>query len=434
VFKQFLSFARNLDSKASIEGNELSYVLFDDTGRTRYNFISSSFLLLMMFEIYCSYLNQYKTFEFSHKRNDKTYIILDFNKSNQVISILEQNDSKSFELTQQLSETLVSEETYLKEAINVLENIKGTFMLILDKIQREFSNRQKTELFAFDKYQMRLKKEALLNSTIFDKENLKSLFNTSKTIGFFTVGIPSLLIQNLKTDNSIDSSLIKIKVFKKSQQNDDIVFKPQTFIFDMDLFVKNNNEVYSYFTKGSFPKEQIKNINRYSIYLNSNEKDQLVNNHLKSKQINDFIELMTGLVLNENSFGLKSFLPTNNIEQFIKNYFNFIGKPIPQLTNTNIYDWLEERTNNQNLLLIKNEVDLTLNLFERFEALSNKKMFDRLFTIPVDLNSFEVDLEKTNDNEFGRIMLPFYKPTNRKFENDFIFDDYFTTVELMEKL
>jgi hypothetical protein len=143
---------------------------------------------------------------------------------------------------------------------------------------------------------------------------------------------------------------------------------------------------------------------------------------------------MTGLVLNENSFGMKSFLPTNNIEQFVKNYFNLIGKPIPQLTNTNIYDWLAEGTNNQNLTLIKNEVDLTLNLFERIEALSNKKMFDRLYTIPVDLNSFEVDLEKTNDNEFGRIMLPFYKPTNRKFENDFIFDDYFTTVELMEKL
>lgn len=435
VFKQFLSFVRNFDSKASIEGNELSYTLFDDTGRTRYNFISSSFLVLMMFEIYCVYFNHYKTFEFSHKRNDKIYIILDLNKSNQIISNLQSNESKSssFDLTQHLSEELVLEENYLKEAINVLENIKGTFSLIFDKIQREFSGKQKTELFAFDKYQIRLKKETLLKTKNFDKKDLKSLFDTSKTIQFFTIGIPSFLLQNLKTDNSVDSSLIKIKVFKKTQQFDDIIFKPQTFIFDMDLFAKDNEQIYSFFVKNNFTKDQIKNINRYSIYLTNDEKDQMVNNHIKSKKINDFIELMTGLVLNESGFGNKVFLPSNNIEQFVKNYFNLIEKPIPQ-TNLNIYDWLNEKTNNSNLTLLKNEVDLTLNLFERFEAFSTKKMFDRLFSIPIDLNSFEVDIQKTNENEFGRKMLPLYKSVERKFENDFIFDDYFVIVELLERI
>jgi hypothetical protein len=438
IFKQFLSFARSLDSKASIQGNELSYVLFDNTGRTRYNFISSSFLLLTIFEIYCAYLSQYKTFEFSHKRNNKIYIVLDFNKSNEVISILEASKqitkATTFNLDQHLFEELNFEENYLKEAINLLKNIKGTFSLVLDQVQSGFVNRQKTELFGFDKYQTRLKKEDLLNTNLVDKESLKALFNTSKTIEFFTIGIPSQLLSNLRTDNSVDSSLIKIKVFKKTQQYDDVVFKPQTFIFDMDLFSRDNNNLYSFFAKRTFAREQIKNINRYSTYLQTEEIDQMVNNHLNSKQINDFVELMTGVVLNENSFGDKTFLSTNDNEQFIKNYFHLIQKPLPQLTNMNIYDWLNEKTNNLSLTLIKNEVDLTLNLFSRFENLTTKKIFDRLFTIPVNLNSFEIDITKTNENEFGKKMLPFYKSNERKFENDFIFDDYFVTVELLERI
>lgn len=296
-----------------------------------------------------------------------------------------------------------------------------------------------------------------------------------------SVGLPSGMLDSLEArldkfiigqdytsfqDEAVkEKDVIKINVYMQDLQFDDVVFKPQSFIFELSRFILNSsfkpNEVFTTSFPAILETISSKNINistaqvvdekiskvlnnpLYS-FLSETEKRQMFENHLMSDICRMYIKILCGadlseklLVINENVSTTKA--DRENFELFQQLLSTHIsGIAGRQLTLTD----LKNLNPNINLLLTNienNEVTTGLvnNLDAKIADLSKSanvqltedlksflrlfsprsvlfsvgaqkrkivtpKIFERIFHIIVDPDNFEIDRTKTLSTTSGK--------------------------------
>lgn len=292
-----------------------------------------------------------------------------------------------------------------------------------------------------------------------------------------TVGIPSGFSQQLSdrieradinknTFKDKQFDVVAVKVYKRDQRFEDIVFKPKTFLFDLSLFQEEDliftqarqNERYSRIVQRNRiidlesilnPKTRnlanIVNDDDYD-FLSTDQKRELIGNHTSSALLELYIRMLTGMRIDEATFAENVVQAgTAFSEEFVNLVFTYLrdtldkevpNQPIPQLlTNSDVDD---ETKDILRLITYGNVV------FEP-EVLRSKvispKLFDRVFHLAFNTEDFEIDEEETMDSESGKLAMQksvvqeriveegnskFLRPKNR---NELVFEDYFVVVE-----
>lgn len=317
----------------------------------------------------------------------------------------------------------------------------------------------------------------------------------SSRMKFFVVGIPkgfSSKLQERTTRQTIGSSfqdqkqtdVVKIKFWKRSAEDDDIIFKPQTFTFDLSLFPQANNEgllvspyetfeaIYKRFSMIDYSRFGLSETTTNNKVLNyqkfiedsdwsfipGEQKEQLFRNHVTSYLLEKYVQLSTGFTFNEESFPVKGYDKTmtsnqNVVRQMIQGYYNSLSndkKPttIPQ---SSIDELLQQGfMNNQaqvfltdiSLLRLSDEINMDLVV----QKILNQKKFERVFIVPVCIDDFVVDQNLTKQTSFGSRRLSQAETatnfnTKRNGEEEllvqnrktqpapFIFDEIFVNIE-----
>lgn len=292
-----------------------------------------------------------------------------------------------------------------------------------------------------------------------------------------SVGIPSGFSQQLadriervdinkSTFKDKQFDVIAIKLYKRDQRFEDIVFKPKTFLFDLSLFQEEDllftqakqGERFSRIVERNRildfesilnPKTRtwnnIDNDDGYD-FLTTEQKRQLIENHTTDALLELYLRMITGMRIDEATFAENKVEPGTTFSQdFNDLVFTYLretlkkkvpSQPIPDLlVNENVDD---ETKDILRLLTYGNVV------FEP-DVLRSKvvspKLFDRVFHLAFNTEDFEIDEEETLDSESGKLALQksvvqerivnengvlYLRPKTR---NELVFEDYFVIVE-----
>jgi hypothetical protein len=272
---------------------------------------------------------------------------------------------------------------------------------------------------------------------------------------------------NQRTFRDKQFDVISVNVYKRDARFDDLVFKPQKFLFDISLYQKEIDVV----NIKPRPLESFRNligratvtdyedvkskqqINLSNIVLNpkygfltNDQKRELINNHLTSYLLASYVNLLTGIRFYEDEFLEKEYVQGTQINSKLLNLVygyivNVLGIQIPQ--NLSIEEMLKLPNLNADVKDILTLVSYGSFVFEPEyikASVLQPKLFERIFTIPVDITKFEVDETLSTSTDSGRLA---YRSSyiqdklariNNKIylkENTdgLIFEDYFITIE-----
>lgn len=324
-----------------------------------------------------------------------------------------------------------------------------------------------------------VRKEENLTLNSFLIQNDFTLRNKAdKKIKLFTIGIPSgfskklsdrVDIRNInqKTFKDKQFDVISINVYKRDAKNEDLVFKPQKFLFDLSLYQREKDIVriqpkkYEFFNNlisravvTDYENIKIKNQIGYNdilsnpkySFLSNLEKRQLIYNHLSSYLLATYINFLTGIRFYEDEFLQNPYKQGNQINStllsLVYDYIiNVLNIQIPQ--NLSIEEMLKLPNLNSDAKDVLTLISYGSFAFEPEYIKScvlQPKLFDRIFTVPVDITKFEIDENLTISTDSGRlayrssnIQEKIIKTNNKIYlkENTdgLIFEDYFITIE-----
>jgi hypothetical protein len=227
-----------------------------------------------------------------------------------------------------------------------------------------------------------------------------------------TVGLPQGLIKNhiarstANSKNNKHDDIIKISVYKIDLINNDIVYKPKSFLFEASrypvrvpsLILSNTLDFsqiptrnYSFFPDVDRQGESFyydNNLGEEYSFLSTTEKNEIIQNHSMSFLLENYLKIVSGLVLSENTFNLSSSETKALLDQLEKKSSQVEGSisfsPGPDTV-----------------------VRLTEKLFptsiELVKQLVQPKKFDRIFNIIFD-PEFIVDTEKTSPQKLDEFI------------------------------
>lgn len=361
----------------------------------------------------------------------------------------------------------------------------------------------RTALWLYDQYDERLGDTSIVASDVadtgvgfivFDRIPLKTLSNmfttlsqpefsksdetASNRIKILTVGIPAGFSKNISDrvsrdaigDVNMDSKqfdIVNICVYKRDARFDDVVFKPQKFIFDLSLFpiqnflpasLENANLNYGRLLREikfrdyqniALKREiNLNKINTNSDYdfISATQKYNMIKNHSQSQFLEYYIKFMTGLKITEEIFSPEDFQKITSQDQAVTNLIisylrNVKRKNIPNVPFDELLagDQIDQETKDIIRILSYGNI-LFQGEFVKKRIL-NYKLFDRVFNIPVNLDNFEIDVEKTIETSSGRQMYSsanfqsqlkrigekeYFYPKNK---NEASFEDVFVVLE-----
>lgn len=315
-----------------------------------------------------------------------------------------------------------------------------------------------------------------------------------------TVGVPSGFSKNLVerlNGSSINSTsfqqnkdfdLVYVKVYKRSIEFPQIVFKPRKFMFDLSLFsngytnldVTESDSFDSVMRKISLidyqnpttPTEiNLENIttnNRYSLIPTTSERRQMFENHVFSDVFAAYMQALTGMKMAESSFvnttsetwKRLSRGATNNdlspqFAELARRYLvsqrtsdirsNPALRPLPDVSIQEMAISPNVDQGTKDTLKLLSFGNVAFKLESALAEMLSPKLFERVFTIPLDIDGFEIDYEATTATESGREFfqkdfiqdkldnsLPqgVYKFKNRTMK-DVVLEDFFVTMELV---
>lgn len=333
-----------------------------------------------------------------------------------------------------------------------------------------------------------------------DENELNSLFSMCKLPIFsdmlagkrtklLAVGLPANISEKLLdrvNRNEIDSSFEKTKesdvvtvnVYKRSSEDDDIIFYPQKFHFDLSLFKAKPNglqinplssfEVVStqlglvdmsadadVGSNRTIVGRQELDQDKWS-FLSTEDKDNLFRNHLISDLLALYTRLMTNISIKEDTF-LQEQLPmsvTDNPSlQVLARVYLIEKYKIDAAILEGVTTW-EQFSHLDIPVQAKEEVKILLGSKDFYSAFLREKVlglkkFDRVFFIPINVDSFVINEEATkqtqsgknamSDNNFQRKLSKtaddnqlLYKDRSRE-PNALILEEYFVTIETARK-
>ena len=378
----------------------------------------------------------------------------------------------------------------------------------------------RTAIYTYNKYLGKLNNNNSSNKDIFIqnyplsagiKNSLFSLlseqdFRENEDLGnkikLITIGIPTgmtkkiterINTQNINSRSFINNQfdLISIDVYKRSEIDENIIFLPQQFIFDLSIFPKENayidvsdlDRFDKIISKVNLIDLQFGNVNEINIdlikndekytFLSNDNKEKLVKNHLVSELMNLYIMFLSGIKLEEETFTKIDIASRVSVidEQFKKLISQYLieVKGINDISFDDLFNAIFPVNDTYRKKLeqtLRENNGITPDLFNLIKLLSfgnlmfqpnllthkilTPKIFDRTFTIPFNIENFKVDVQQTISTKSGRlayqknsfqqkiistetdsngqIISATLKPRTK---NDFVFDDYFTTISLI---
>ena len=313
----------------------------------------------------------------------------------------------------------------------------------------------------------------------------------SNRVKLLVVGVPNgfsnkLIDRTTKNDitntnfKDLDADLISVSVYRKNNVNDDIVYHPQKFIFDLSLFPKEMNGIgvdprmsfekqlskfnlLDFSDLSSFDGKQtdlssILNNEKYN-FLTAEDKKIMFQNHIASYLLQTYVYLLSGFSFSEEVFPIQAYSqlgPTildSETELLIRNYFRFNtgvdypgGKSIANvLTDSSISDDLKD-----DIQLLLYGSNYTRSALVKEKTLNAKK-FDRVFIVPVNIDDFIVNTEETLQTSSGKRMYmkqsyqnelqeikigstQVFKENRESKKDALILDDLFVTLETVRKV
>lgn len=335
-----------------------------------------------------------------------------------------------------------------------------------------------------------------------------------------TVGLPSGFSENIKETAKIENiskqieldnkqiDVLNFKVYKIDSEYPDMIFKPIEKIYELSRFVpRNENLINQNFFGGNSFKElvsavptknydlgeqtvsysidKIKEDNSYS-FLNTNQKFDLIKNHVVSYVLENYIKLLTGIRINENEFyiddpdknsspapiifnqlvvdsankifalnleknesGAKKFMAFSSNVRTSANV-SLIKKDVSKLSILKYSSKQIKRfkTNIGHIEKSKGRKTFYNDTFQESKRLMSPKMFDRVFHMFIDSDEFEIDVTQTTKDNVGKKAFEqlrnlnkiievtdssgkskFYLQEKNKLQNDLTFEKYFVTVQ-----
>lgn len=297
-------------------------------------------------------------------------------------------------------------------------------------------------------------------------------------VKLLTIGIPTGFSKNLSdrvSRTAINETnfrekefdVIAVNVYKRDARFDDLVFKPQQFIFDLSLFPVKNflpasldaaNVNYAEILRNATVRDYEQLQNKKSVklanirsdikynFLSDSQKQEMIKNHVESELFELYIKLMSGIEMNEEIFCNTAYSKVNTQDQQVLNLIiSFLkivknkeipNQPVSQLLqNPN----LDQETKDTLRLLSYGNMVFQSNFIKR--RVLQPKLFDRVFHLPINVDNFEIDVETTISTESGRsaytknsVQNMIHDVNGKKYllprnRNDMIFEDYFVVVE-----
>jgi hypothetical protein len=315
-----------------------------------------------------------------------------------------------------------------------------------------------------------------------------------------TVGIPSGFSKNLAdringdtlTSNSFQRTknfdLIYVKVYKRSLEFPQVVFKPRRFLFDMSLFPNGYSDLNirpldtfeSILQRASLKDYQnyirprvinLQNIiddDGYSSIPDPSVKRGMFQNHVVSDLLTSYIQSLTTMRLNEMTFvdtqsatwrALSLGDGTDlspKFSELARRYLidkrtqdirsNPTLRPLPDLPIQEMLTSPSVDQGTKDTLKLLTFGNIAFKPENALAELLSPKVFERVFTIPLNVDSFEIDHEATTATESGREFMEkgfvrsmldpnagvgVYKFKPRT-HSDSVIEDYFVTIELVE--
>ena len=281
-------------------------------------------------------------------------------------------------------------------------------------------------------------------------------------------------------EQSIEADLVNITVWKRSAEDDDVVFYPQKFTFDLSLYSIAATDVQidpsisfdSLITQlalqdfssdidanqlgTSLNLNQINSDARWSV-LNQEGRTKMFKNHIVSYLLAQHTYLTTGLRVTEDAFPINNYNINWNqsenspeVNAIINAYLtlvkNLSQEQSAHLENLDFTDRSIAASIKDDVRILKGSSGLQLDLIQQ-KVLSPKK-FDRVFTIPINIDSFVINAAETTTtisgktsfgrNSFQRRLQTLNPQQNQtdllyidrsKEPNALIFEEYFVTIE-----
>jgi hypothetical protein len=284
------------------------------------------------------------------------------------------------------------------------------------------------------------------------------------------IGIPNGFIDNVKerldklsvtsgqeqvVDFKNENNLIAINVFRKSLLDEEIVFKPQKYLFDLNLSVapyekdveidpldsfENNSKFIKFIDENlisvtSKSKQEILSNEKYKFLLND-QKEEIIHNTIKSFLLNKYNILSTGLDLSELAFSLTdyNFSVSEEYNSFLRLYLQ-----TQNITYTTYENLISDQTIDQSIkdnanLIKKSFYELNKQTTE--SILFTPKTFDKIFNIVINLDLFEIDTELTNPSvlQNDQIKNRLYKKNDKLYINSFNnteMNEFYVAVEIL---
>jgi hypothetical protein len=315
-----------------------------------------------------------------------------------------------------------------------------------------------------------------------------------------TVGVPSGFSKNLVerlNGSSINSAnfqqnkdfdLVYVKVYKRSIEFPQIIFKPRKYMFDLSLFSNN------YANLDISPSENFDNVlgrislvdyqnptapteitmenittsNRYSLIPTTAGRQQMFKNHVLSDVFTAYMQSLTGMKMTETSFVnttsdtwkrlMRNTTSADLSPQFaelarrylISQRTNEIRnnpalRPLPDVSIQDMAISPNVDQGTKDTLKLLSFGNVAFKLGNALAEMLSPKLFERVFTIPLNVDEFEIDYEATTSTENGREFFQKDFIQDRldrsmpdgvfKFKNrtsrDVVLEDFFVTMELV---
>lgn len=381
---------------------------------------------------------------------------------------------------------------------DIVKNLAPAQVRLLAK-QKDFllnSLREKESLTVLPTSSLDLNTKSVLFSLL-SQGKYREVMNANNKMKILTLGVPSGFIKNLVerinvkniSTNSFqrkqNTDVVILNVYKRSLEFPELVFKPMKFYFDLSLFVENYDinpsplETFQNilermtlldFENSTNPikvtRQDIITSDAYSFLGVASIKEQIFENHIVSDLLQKYLQFLSGLNVQETVFldkksatfqSLSSQSSLNpRLEELIRNYIiqrrereierDRSLRPIPNISlNEMLVSEVVDQSTKDLIKLLK-VGSLSFQPNSILTALVSPKLFDRVLTVPLDTDGFEIDFQKTTSTESGREFflkdiiqskldktLPdgVYRFLPRKI-NETTFEDYFATLELVE--
>lgn len=285
--------------------------------------------------------------------------------------------------------------------------------------------------------------------------------DAAENLRILTVGLPAgfsrhlqerISLKDVKDNPSLvtkQKDIVRFTVYKRDLEFPDLVFIPQTFLFELSRFISpvnsfkdtllpdnpsfgnfsqvlenvrtfdmardsSLNRDASAWAKGKF--SDIYTSDQYD-FLTDDQRDEIIENHTVSYLLETYVRLLTGVSLNEQAFLLNSgdeitltTLPDQTvIKALIDDRVKSIGKLDSFDSSVDSVDSLDlpEETRNKLLHDLKHISALAFsrttlsNPSGEIRRTLNPKLFERVFNIAVDPDDFVIDQTRTTSTLFG---------------------------------